>query len=292
MITMKTIALLGTSREAQCIEESLHPAGFRVRQADCSDLDALEGIPLDESEPATHAQQRALLKARMAAKRTGLRYGVGIAGYMGLDPHMRVLPWAYEAIVWWDTSRAHAVFESAGSSRNHGARQLVWDWDGARAAAERAGFPDQALVVGSPGEPGYCRGIVDPGHLRNALEHALRDGEGAWVSVDLRAEFNPGRAALIRRVTAQLARRLAHRCETCGAAGLSDLPGVNASRQRLCHHCGALETQRLPARAAGSDAASVPRAARRGRPHGASRNAIDAPLAITGQLIEVAMPRR
>ncbi len=283
---MKTIACLGTARETQCIGEALGPAGLRMRRVDGSDLDAIDSAPLDAADPSAAMQQRALLKARLAARRTGLRFGVSVAGYMGVDPHLRMLPWAFETIAWWDSGRSYAVFESAGSSRPLGARQLVWNWAGARAAAERAGFPRQALVVGSPGDAAYCRGIVDPEQLHSALEQAWRDGDGAWLSVDPRTEFNPGRAELIGRVAVALAYRLAVRCGTCGAAGMSEIQGAQTAGQRLCHHCGAMESPIPPLRTAGDG--TSPQGARRVSLRATPRIPADAQLGVVGSSRETA----
>lgn len=247
---MDTIACIGTDHESRCIEEALGRAGLRVQRVVGGGLSLPKGSAFDATEISSQAQQLALLNARLAAARSGLRYGVGISGYRDLDPFVRTLPWACETMAWWDSRRGYAIFESQGKSLSHAFRKLVSDWEGARVAAEQMGFPVQAVSVGSPTDSTFGQGITDPGELRIAVDAALRTGEGTWISLAPEAGHSPWRDELIQDVAVALARRLENRCGICRAVGLSEIRTAESASLRLCHQCGALRATRpRPAKA-------------------------------------------
>ena len=79
--------------------------------------------------------------------------------------------------------------------------------------AERAGFPDHAIIVldcndgQSVSELGWFKGVVIATELERAVETTVARG-AAFVETVMRAHFNPGRMRTIERATEDLIRGL------------------------------------------------------------------------------------
>lgn len=108
----------------------------------------------------------------------------------------------------------------------------------------RSGWPEQAVIV-RPAVPvdgpttgaEIVKGITDPDRLAAAIAAAAaRSADGhALIEPDLRAHHNPTRRAILTRLGATLAARLATPCPACGCPGY----GRTGTRSGLpCADCG------------------------------------------------------
>lgn len=189
-------------------------------------------------------------KAELGATALGLSTALGSeASYGGLDGML--VPVHEELLMFIDLDRNIEVIEGQRSiTPLPGPRQ-------ARTMADlephlpRFGFPAQALVV-RPGDgsidPLRQNRTIDPAHLskgitdRTELTRALRSAASvsengyALVEADLRADNNPTRQAVLRRLAHRLGLRLDTCCPTCACPGygrITTLPGLPC---RTCRH--------------------------------------------------------
>jgi hypothetical protein len=251
---MQTVAFLTNHDKAPLVADCLADSGFAVITVDSFDTDQLGTFSREVSR--THsAHETALTKARLAAQLAGTRYGLGSEGSFGRDPYLRMLPWDSELLCWWDAEQGYAVYASQGGSDTNYAQRWVSSLEDARAFADKAGFPQHALIIGQAGDAVFCKGVQDPAQFEQSVLTILHTQERVWLETDMRAHLNPARREMIKRAASQLALRLAISCPACQAPGYSvqqlqtglacrdcDHPTSQAlSEHWLCGACGHAE---------------------------------------------------
>ena len=217
--------------------------GCHVERVDGFDTDQL-GTFTREIPRAGTQLQAARAKARKGMALAGSRLGLASEGAFVPDPHLGVLPWDIELLVWIDDEESVEVVGIAqGPAQDCNAvLARVEELDG---FAREAGFPEHGLVV-RPDGPDDLRArkdFDDAEGLRAAFRwaHALSAQGRVFVESDLRAHRNPTRQALIRQAARDLADRLDSACPAC------DAPGFWRAAHRAglpCRACGA--PTRLP----------------------------------------------
>ena len=253
---MQTLAFLTNHDKAPLVADCLADSGFAVITVDSFDTDQL-GTFSREISRTSSAHETALTKARLAAQLAGTRYGLGSEGSFGRDPHLRMLPWDSELLCWWDAEQGYAVYASQGGSDTNYAQRWVTSLEEARTFADKAGFPEHALIIGQAGDAVFCKGVQDPVQFEQNVLAILHRQDRVWLETDMRAHLNPRRRALIKRAANQLAMRLAISCPSCQAAGYSiqhlqtglacrdcDHPTAQTlSEHWLCGACGHAEVR-------------------------------------------------
>lgn len=180
-------------------------------------------------------------KALLAIARTGSPFGLGSEGSFGPHPTLPFIAAGTELLLFVDRRCGIEILESLITHRtNYGSNvgRSLSDFDSFLTSVR---FPSHAVVV-SPNEPasGTCivaKGVTSLDCFRDALLEAGRLSQDGFAraTTDMRAHLNPTRMAVIRALAAQLARRLATRCPSCGR------PGFGHRRLRTglpCAHCG------------------------------------------------------
>jgi hypothetical protein len=206
------------------------------------DTDAL-GTFTREVERRGTQLEAARRKAELACARSGLPYGLGSEGAFGPGP-FGIGARNVEVIVFLDATRG---LEVVGVAREPGIFEhaIVASRDELAIVAERAGFPEHALVVrpDNTNDPRIVKGLRSWDALHHAFDAALaRATTGrVFVESDLRAHMHPSRMAAIGRAAVDLATRVASRCSACGAPGFGVAEPVAG---RPCRDCGA--PTRLP----------------------------------------------
>lgn len=186
-------------------------------------------------------------KARLAMTATGSPYGLASEASYGPLPGLG-WPGHDELLLFVDDTRGIEILEAHRTLDVPGPGIRVTRPAGIAATLARYGWPRQAMTVrpatgGSPDDT--VKGITDPDHLAAAITTAVaRSCDGhALVAPDLRAHHNPTRQAVLTRLAARLATRLATACPACGCPG----HGRTAVERGLpCADCGA-PTERIRA---------------------------------------------
>lgn len=170
------------------------------------------------------AEAVALKKARWGMALTGLPLGLASEGSFGPHPQIGFVPVHHELLVFVDAElQLYAVEQFTTTSTNFAHLEVA-------AASELTDFlaytcfPSHALIVrpNAGGEtPDIHKGIADYRGLERAVSAARAVSEDglARVETDMRAQHNPSRQRVIRRLALKLARRLRTACPQCFAPG-------------------------------------------------------------------------
>lgn len=217
--------------------------GCLVERVDGFDTDQL-GTFTREIPRAGSQLEAARAKARKGMSLAGSPLGLASEGAFVPDPHVGVIPWDIELLVWIDDEESVEVVGIAqGPAQDCNALlERAEDLDG---FARESGFPEHGLVVrpDGPEDMRVFKDFDDADGLRAAFASALSlSAHGrVFVESDLRAHRNPTRQALIREAARDLAARLRSACPAC------DAPGFWRAAHRAglpCRGCGA--PTRLP----------------------------------------------
>lgn len=211
--------------------------GCTVAHVTGFDTDQLGTFTRDQARPGSQldAVRR---KAEMGMSLSGLPLGLASEGAFVLDPHVGMLPWNIEMVIWIDRERDLEIVGLAqGEAHDH--QRLVSDWPSLQQLAAQADFPAHGLVLrpDGPDDPRFVKDLADLSALEAAF-HALhsQSAQGqVFVESDLRAHRNPTRQALIRRAGEDLIAKLQSACPRCatpGYAAVSHVPGLK------CRACG------------------------------------------------------
>lgn len=187
--------------------------------------------------------QVALQKARMGMWASGLTLGLANEGSFGPHPAFPMLIADTEILVFVDDERGIQVQEVLVSEQAIAAQCTTRSLDEIAPFLERVLFPSHGLIVRplaalatlSPDQ--IIKGITDTATLARAIEQsaALSPDKLAHIETDLRANMNPTRRRIIRRVAACLARRLARLCPQCATPGWGQVDVVCGLP---CEWCG------------------------------------------------------
>ncbi|MEE4202759.1 MAG: DUF6671 family protein [Halieaceae bacterium] len=201
-------------------------------------------------------------KCRLAMAETGCDLAVASEGSFGPHP---LVPFAHaddELLVFMDKKYGLDIAAREVSTATNFAAEAVHDASALLAFAERAGFPEHALILreSANSHRSIYKGIVDRDELLTRFSE-LRDRYGeVYVETDMRAMHNPTRLGVIADATAKLLKLLDSRCPACDMPGLSvtevirglpcelcGLPTQSPSRHLLeCQHCHHQKEERFP----------------------------------------------
>jgi len=231
--TMHTLTLLTRHAKQAAVQAPLERAGFQVVTINDFDTDTL-GSFTGETARAGSQLDAATTKAKMAAERSGSRYGLGSEGSFGPDPYVGLTPWGCELLVWWDAVDARSVFAVAQGPQTNYAQTTISRWEDARAFAVEAGFESHGVIIGKPGVAGFSKECDSWPAFERQFYEALRFGP-VWLETDMRAHRNPTRMAMIGQCAAELSRKLQCLCPACNQQGFGmETPLVGA----VCQTCG------------------------------------------------------
>ncbi|UFP92656.1 DUF6671 family protein [Gloeobacter morelensis] len=180
--------------------------------------------------------QTARAKARAGMTATGLAVGIASEGSFGPHPGLPFVPANREIVVLIDDEHHLEVAGEAFSTQTNFAAGAVCSLPEALAFAQRAGFPEHGLVVGT-GRPEdtLLKGVVDPQQLEEAVAFALARSGRVHLETDMRALYNPTRMGVIAQAARHLVEKLYQFCPRCGHPGY----GIIALRRGLpCALCG------------------------------------------------------
>ncbi len=185
-------------------------------------------------------------KARLGMALAGVPLGLASEGSFGPHPDIPFLPADRELLLFVDDERGLEVAEWELTTDTNYAHRCVATLGDLADFLPRVGFPAHALIArpalpdtpGGPHDPVEIhKGLATLSALRDAIARCRarsRDGL-VRVETDMRADRNPTRLRVIRRLAVRLARRLRARCPACAAPGWG-LVGLQPGLP--CRWCG------------------------------------------------------
>ncbi len=211
--------------------------GCSVTHVTGFDTDQLGTFTRDQARPGSQLDA-ARRKAEIGMDLSGLPLGLASEGAFVPDPHVGILPWDVEIVIWIDRERGLEIVGMAqGEAHDH--QQVLEDWPSVQQFAAQADFPNHGLVLrpNGPDDPQFVKDLHDWAALEAAFHrlHRLSAQGQVFAESDLRAHRNPTRQNLIRQAGLDLIARLKSPCPSCatpGYAAVSAVPGLQ------CRACG------------------------------------------------------
>lgn len=195
------------------------------------------------------ALQACRAKAELALIQGGTGLAIASEGSFGPHPAVPLLAIGVECLVFLDPARGLSLKQEQVARRtNFSQRQLDPPAPGQAPIdaglqrwLQQVGFPRHGLLVRPLADEAAGAVLAKGIHDVSALEQAIRqasdqaaDGR-VQLETDMRAHCNPTRMASIRRLSFQLARRLATPCPACGSPGWGR---VGSASGLPCRWCG------------------------------------------------------
>lgn len=234
------LAFLTCHGKDVAVQTALAACGFDVKICDTFNTDSLGTFTGEQVRPLTQ-MQTALKKAQMACELTGCQFGLGSEGAFGPHPQVHLLPWDYEVLAFWDAEHAHAIYAVHGSADTNFSSQRVASTEDALSFAKQARFPSHALILGSPFDDYFQKGITSDIDFAQRLNEVFKKDASVWLETDMRAHMNPSRMKTIEQTAYKLQAMLRSHCPQC------KLPGFGITQYlkgALCNACGT--ATRLP----------------------------------------------
>lgn len=227
------IAFLTCHRKETVVAPILEKQGFALRLASGFDTDALGTFSGETPRTLTQAQT-ALKKAQLATELTQSRFGLGSEGSFGPHPQVYLLPWNLEVLALWDRLNEHAVYAIFGTSETNYAAEKVNALEHAMAFAEKAEFPTHGLIMGTPADSYFTKGIVDKDEFQDRVIGALQTSSSVWLETDMRAHMNPSRMRTIEHTAEKLSSLLGSYCPQCQLPGYGLTEMVKGAPCEIC----------------------------------------------------------
>lgn len=241
------VAFLTCHHKDRLLQPIFHESiGLHLMHTNAIDTDLLGSFTREISRQCTQ-REAAHKKAKLGAKHTGARFGIGSEGAFISDPWFGTMPWNMEIVLLLDTKTGMEIVgfaEGPGMSL----QREVRDWESLEQFAAQAGFPNHHLIIrpDDPYSPVTNKGISSYDDLSEAFQHALSKSyrQQVFVENDLRAHCNPTRQAIIINAAKNLIERLHSICPACR---MPDFWQSDEPIEKHCRACG------KPARTANSN---------------------------------------
>jgi hypothetical protein len=215
------------------VAAALRKHGYAIQTYSDFDTDSLGTFTGETSRDLTQAQT-ALKKAQLACELTGKRFGLGSEGSFGPHPQAFLLPWNIEVLAFWDSQNQHAVYAIHGTAHTNFASEKVSSMDAGFEFAEKVLFPSHALVLGTPSDVFFKKGMTHLSDFKHSLENALTLNPSVWLETDMRAHLNPSRMRTIQHTAEKLAALLVSDCPQCQLPGYGLTEMVKGAPCEIC----------------------------------------------------------
>lgn len=173
-------------------------------------------------------------KARLGMQIAGTTLGLASEGSFssGFGPLVENM----EILLFIDKTLGLELVEGAVNVSALPGGRRVDNADSALAFASAAGFPEQGVIVQSTNDNHLTvyKNFTQLSDLEETVDMLLTDQSSVTILPDYRAHKSPARAETIRRLSYQMARRLATPCSLCQAPGFGQ---VDIERGVPCSDC-------------------------------------------------------
>ncbi len=230
----KEVAFLTCHHKEKVVAPVLLKQGYKIRLVDNFDTDSL-GTFTGEVDRSLTQVQTALKKAQLATELTNCRYGLGSEGSFGPHPQVYLLPWNLEVLALWDRLHEHAIYAIFGSSETNFSSEKINSVDHALSFAQKVGFPSHGLIIGTPQDSFFAKGIQEPQALTDRIHAALKTSASVWLETDMRAHLNPSRMQTIQHTAEKLSALLQSFCPHCKLPGYGLTEMLNGAPCEICN---------------------------------------------------------
>ena len=134
----------------------------------------------------------------------------------------------------WDRLEEHAVYAILGTSETNFASEKVSSLDSALAFAAKSDFPSHALILGTPADSFFAKGIGNSAEFQERVQSALSASPSVWLETDMRAHMNPSRMRSIQHTTEKLSALLHSYCPQCHLPGYGLTEMIKGAPCEIC----------------------------------------------------------
>jgi len=185
--------------------------------------------------------EAARLKAEKAMALTRETLAFASEGSFGSHPYIPYLPTNREIVILLDKTKNIEIVGQELSTETNYNHQLIYNLQEAYEFAQKAGFPEHALVISVSdcievkGE--IIKGITTEEQLVNAVEFGLKHLPNGQVHIetDMRAIYNPTRMENIKKATLDLCKKINFICPECSWPGFEVLERKKGLPCAFCH---------------------------------------------------------
>jgi len=227
------IAFLTCHQKETVVAPILNKQGFVLRLEKSFDTDSL-GTFTGETPRTLTQVQAALKKAQLGAELSKCRYGLGSEGSFGPHPQVYLLPWNLEVLALWDRMNEHAIYAIFGTAETNYGSEKVNSLESAMAFAAKSDFPNHGLIVGTPQDSYFAKGIVNTTEFQDRVLSALKISPSVWLETDMRAHLNPSRMRTIQHTAEKLSALLMSYCPQCKLPGYGLTEMVRGAPCEIC----------------------------------------------------------
>ncbi len=227
------IAFLTCHQKETVVAPILEQHGFALQRVNGFDTDTLGTFTGETPRTLTQAQT-ALKKAQLATELSQCRYGLGSEGSFGPHPQVFLLPWNLEVLALWDQLNNHAIYAILGTADTNYASEKINSSESAMAFASKAEFPTHGLIVGTPADRYFSKGIINRAEFQDRVAAALKVSPSVWLETDMRAHMNPSRMRTIQHTAEKLSALLVSYCPQCQLPGYGLTEMVKGAPCEIC----------------------------------------------------------
>ena len=243
---------------APVLEAALGVRCFASAGLDTDSLGTFTGEVERTLDPLATARR----KCELAMDASDCDLAVASEGSFGPHPAMVFVPGDDELLLLVDRRHELEIAAREVSVATNFAAEEPEDEDALLAFAERAGFPEHALILRRARDSAadIHKGITDRESLSRIFRELRARHGTAWVETDMRAMHNPMRMAVIEAAARKLTELIDSRCPECAMPGFTvtevrrglpcsacRLPTEGVSRHiSVCVHCKASRELRHP----------------------------------------------
>jgi hypothetical protein len=190
----------------------------------------------------------AKMKCELGLNIANSYYGLASEGSFGPHPYIPFLPCDNEILYFIDRNREFHLYLSCLSEKTNYNMQLLDSMEELERFSAKALFPSHALILRPDHKENknyIFKGINRVDILEIAFKDSIKHSKNGkvWVETDMRANMNPSRMSVIRRLADELARRLLALCPKCENPGWGK---VQVEKGLECSWCG-METELIKA---------------------------------------------
>ncbi|MDB2656998.1 hypothetical protein N9Y60_02960 [Crocinitomicaceae bacterium] len=240
------------------LEQSLGVECIVPESFDTDQLGTFSGEIERKGTPVETAREKCL----RAMKETGCDLAVASEGSFGSYPTLFFVPADEEFLLLVDAKNDFEIIARHLTTETNFAGEKVTSWEALKVFADKAKFPDHALIVKNAEKDWKFlqKGIQNEAELRQAFEECKNLHSSVFVETDMRAMLNPMRMNAIAKATEELVRKIESECPNCEMPGFdvvehqAGLPCSNCSMPTKstlqdiyrCAHCHFEKIEKFP----------------------------------------------
>lgn len=159
-------------------------------------------------------------KCILGLKNTNWDIAIASEGSFGSHPIMFMAPFSEEYMMLYDQKNQIEIIAKESTTDTNFDERVVKNIDELLDFAKKTKFPSHGLILKTmEGEAIVKKGIVALDELKSSFERLSKTSTTILALTDMRAQFNPTRMEVIKRLAQKLILKIQSTCEQCSYPG-------------------------------------------------------------------------